>query len=47
MVPLPILVDWTDEHAELGRRTWPGPELVQALVAELSPSKRFETGDES
>lgn len=40
LVPLPFLVQWTDEHAELGRRAWPGPELLQGLMAELDPPGR-------
>ncbi|MCL5270861.1 MAG: YkgJ family cysteine cluster protein [bacterium] len=32
LVPLALAIEWAREHNELGRRTWPGPQLVQAFI---------------
>jgi Fe-S-cluster containining protein len=36
LVPLTLASDWAEEHSELGRRTWPGPELFAAFLRQMS-----------
>lgn len=35
LVPLPLALDWAEQHAELAMRTWPGIDLVQDLLERL------------
>lgn len=36
LVPLPLALDWAEQHAELAMQTWPGIDLVRDLMARLA-----------
>jgi Fe-S-cluster containining protein len=39
LIPLTLAPSWAMEHAELGRRTWPGPEMLELLLEEIRASR--------
>lgn len=40
LVPLTLVPGWVQDHAELGRRTWPGPELFDLFLEEVAATYR-------
>jgi Fe-S-cluster containining protein len=36
LIPLTLALRWAEEHADLGERVWPGPQLFEAFLRELA-----------
>lgn len=46
-IPLPLALDWAEEHRELSRRAAPGRKLVNELIKHLNEKAAKETSPDS
>ncbi len=47
VVPMTLVMNWVDAHAELGVRTWPALEVLTVLLEELGVSVPWKNRDEA